>query len=290
MKKRDIEEIGLSGFPPIQTQRWNSIFLTLNYVIKNIDGITQILDSDSTPLLVMDNSIDLRNDLEPVYDFTTLCEKGNANQADLYINYRSLKAKLKVKALKSPRANRLLELIKIRFNSTADIKIAKLCYFLSNAGICEKHERFPHVTSDEVLKDCEKKAFDKEVAFFEKFSDTLDYICQKIDLDKTIVFNSFETLLKYYHPDDKNIYNFPRARNIRSLMMKYSGDLDRYIILSQFIEILQTLPASESAAERIFARMRDLIDSKQTRLSAKSLRSQIILSFYADQNRAEFSE
>lgn len=73
-------------------------------------------------------------------------------------------------------------------------------------------------------------------------------------------------------------------------MMKYSGDLDSYIILSQFIEILQTLSASESAAERIFARMRDLIDSKQTRLSAKSLRSQIILNFYADQIRAEISE
>lgn len=70
-------------------------------------------------------------------------------------------------------------------------------------------------------------------------------------------------------------------------MNKHSGDLESYIIISRFIKILQTLPASESAAERIFARMHDIINEKQTRLSEKSLRSQIILSFYVDQIKKE---
>lgn len=60
--------------------------------------------------------------------------------------------------------------------------------------------------------------------------------------------------------------------------------------MGKFIEIIQTFPASESAAERIFARMRDILNEKQTRLSAKSLRSQIFLSFYTDQIRNENNE
>lgn len=46
-------------------------------------------------------------------------------------------------------------------------------------------------------------------------------------------------------------------------MNKHSGDLESYIIISRFIKIHQTLPASESAAERIFARMHDIINEKQ---------------------------
>lgn len=236
--------------------------------------------------MIMDDLIELRNDLKPIYDFTTSCEIENANQADLYIYYRSLKAQLIMRM--TPRANRLLELVKSRFKSTLDIKISKLCYFTTNRGIKEKQERFPHVSANEALKNKEsQEKFDNEVGFFEKFSEVIQYLCSKLEFDETLILNSFETLLKCYFPSNDDIHKFPKARDIRTLMKKNSGESESYIAISEFIEIIQTLPASESAAERIFARMRDLLNIKQTRLSAESLQSQIILSFYADQIKKE---
>lgn len=125
-----------------------------------------------------------------------------------------------------------------------------------------------------------RNKFDKEVEFFSNFSDVFNHVCPKLNLDVTSVFNSFETLLIHYVPNDENVHNFPRARDIKTCMNKHSGDLESYILISRFIKILQTLPLSESAAERIFARMRDIIKEKQTR-------SQIILIFYVDQIKKE---
>lgn len=44
--------------------------------------------------MVMNSLLELKEDLEPAYEFTTICEIENANQADIYIHYRSLKVKL----------------------------------------------------------------------------------------------------------------------------------------------------------------------------------------------------
>ena len=261
MKKKDIEQLGLTGFPPIQKQRWNSIYLTLRYIIKNLDGICQILSPDDNALMVMDSLIELRDDLEPVYDFTTLCESDNANQADVYVYYRALKVKLQTRM--TQRADHLLGLIKNRFHSTLDITISKLCYFTTNAGIIEKRQRFPHVSADDALKNEDlRMKYDKEVEFFSKFSDVINHLCSKLNKDLNTVFNSFETLLKYYEPKDDNIHNFPKARDLRRILNQHSGELQSYIIISHFIEIIQTFPASESAAERIFARMRDILNEK----------------------------
>ena len=93
-EKNEIEELWLTGFPPIQSQRWNSIYLTLKYIIKNLGGIIQILETNDSALMVMNSLLELKEDLEPAYEFTTICEIENANQADIYFHYRSLKVKL----------------------------------------------------------------------------------------------------------------------------------------------------------------------------------------------------
>ena len=51
--------------------------------------------------------------------------------------------------------------------------------------------------------------------------------------------------------------------------------------------LLQVLPSSESGAERVFARMRDIFHKKQTHSSPKSLRTNLIVSFYVDQESPE---
>lgn len=145
----------------------------------------------------MNRLLELKEDLEPVYEFTTMCEIENANQADVYIHYRSLKVKLQDRL--TTRATRLLKLIKERFKSTLDIKLSKLCYFTTNAGIVEKRERIPHISEEDVLKSDEmRNKFDKEVEFFSNFSDVFNHVCPKLNLDVTSVFNSFETLLIHY--------------------------------------------------------------------------------------------
>lgn len=57
-------------------------------------GIIQILETNDSALMVMNSLLELKEDLEPAYEFTTICEIENANQADIYIHYRSLKVKL----------------------------------------------------------------------------------------------------------------------------------------------------------------------------------------------------
>lgn len=58
--------------------------------------------------MVMNSLLELKEDLEPVYEFTTMCEIENANQADVYIHYRSFKVKLQARL--TTRATRLLKL------------------------------------------------------------------------------------------------------------------------------------------------------------------------------------
>lgn len=198
-KQQEIDDLGLNGFPPIQKQRWNSVYITLNYIINNLDGLSNILDPEDNAIMIMDDLVELRNDLKPIYDFTTSCEIQNANQADLYIYYRSLKEQLITRM--TPRANRLLEIVKSRFKSTLDIKISKLSYFTTNRGIKEKQERFPHVSAHKALKNEEShKKFDKEVELFEKNYKVIQQLYSKLGFDETLIFNSFETLLKFYFP------------------------------------------------------------------------------------------
>lgn len=178
-KQQEIDDLGLNGFLPIQKQRWNSVYITLDYIINNLDGLSNILDPEDNAIMIIDDLVELRNDLKRIYDFTTSCEIQNANQADIYIYYRSLKEQLITRM--TPRANRLLEIVKSRFKSTLDIKISKLSYFTTNRGIKEKQERFPHVSVHKALKNEEShKKFDKEVEFFEKIYKVIQQLYSKL--------------------------------------------------------------------------------------------------------------
>ena len=87
--------------------------------------------------------------------------------------------------------------------------------------------------------------------------------------------------MDYYEPSNDEIYDYPRKKNLRDTFLRHSLSSDSYILLAEFIEILQVLPASKAGAERIFARMRDIHDFLQTRMSPQTLKSNLILSFYA---------
>lgn len=134
MKK--IQSLGISSFPPIQSQRLNSVFHTLNYIINNIGSICHLFTLNELAYLQMIELLNLSYLLLPIHIFTTICEANESTQARAYTAYRGMKASLRLNP--SKRAQKLLRIIKKRFHSTADIKIAKLCYFTTNMGISEK--------------------------------------------------------------------------------------------------------------------------------------------------------
>ena len=88
-------------------------------------------------------------------------------------------------------------------------------------------------------------------------------------------------MMQYYKSPNNNIKSYPQDFELRSFF-KRAEESNTYIPFSHLIGSLQVLPASEAAAERIFARMRDVYNQKQARLHPETLRTNLILSFYAE--------
>ena len=285
LTRKELQKLRITSFPPLQKQRWNSVFITLSYIITNVGSISSLFSLDEIGCFDMFELLRLQKELKPVYDFTTRCEKDDFNQADVYIEFRALESKLEI--LKTNRSKKLLSLIRKRFTNTADLDLSKLCYFTTNAGIMEKRDRFPHIPLSNIDPHDEKskKIFDDELHFIQGFEKTIKKICSKINLNSKKILKSFELMMNHYEPPDDDIHQFPSPSDLERIISKYSSEKKSYIDLAQFIEILQVLPSSEAGAERIFARMRDIYNKKQTRLSPKSLRSNLIVSFYDYQER-----
>lgn len=87
-------------------------------------------------------------------------------------------------------------------------------------------------------------------------------------------------MMYHYFPPNADIKAYPGPMELRSNLKEHVNDMVYYISLSKLIEVLMILPASVAGSERIFARMRDLYNKKQTRLSPESLHSNLIVSFY----------
>ena len=45
-KKQQINELGIRFYPPVQSQRWNSVYLTLNYIVNRLEGICKVFEPD----------------------------------------------------------------------------------------------------------------------------------------------------------------------------------------------------------------------------------------------------
>lgn len=283
LSKADIKRLNIASFPPLQKQRWNSVFITLSYIISNVGAISSLFNINEIGFFNMFDLLQLQKELRPIYEFTIKCETDNFNQANVFIEFRALESKLEV--LNTKRSKKLLSLIRKRFSITADIEISKLCYFTTNAGINEKRERFPHIplsaidTSDEESK----RKFDNEMKFIHSFEKTIQKIYAKMKLDFKTVLTAFDIMMKHYVPANDEIHQFPSPQELKSLISEYSSNETMYIDLAKFIDLLQVLPSSEAGAERVFARMRDIFHKKQTRLSPESLRTNLIVSFYVDQ-------
>ncbi|KAK8891391.1 hypothetical protein M9Y10_028599 [Tritrichomonas musculus] len=220
----------------------------LDYIINNLDGICKLFGPEEITNLKILDLIQLRSELRPIYTFTTL-----------------------------------LELARERFNTTADIQLAKICYFTTNCGLIEKGKNHQHVSSISIrdLNDPKLRLIVSEIDFISSFDQIIEETCGKLGFDTKVIKEAFEIMMDYYEPSNDEIYDYPRKKNLRDTFLRHSLSSDSYILLAEFIEILQVLPASKAGAGRIFARMRDIHDFLQTRMSPQTLKSNLILSFYA---------
>ncbi|KAK8837456.1 hypothetical protein M9Y10_036453 [Tritrichomonas musculus] len=283
LKKKDLEKLQIGFYPPLQSQRWNSIYITLRYITMNIGAISHLFTQEQIQYLQLIDLLQLQKELQPIYDFTTICESDDATQSTVFIQYRALEAQLQM--IGTPRAEKILELLNKRFTKTADIDISKLCYFITKRCLAEKHNFYPHVEKNDILdpNDANAIMYDKELSFINSFKSTIEKICHIISYDSEAIWSFFKLMMMYYHPSDCDILKYPGEDELLYFSNNYAGGNRFYIIFSKFINILQILPSSESGSERVFARMRDSHSEKQTRQSAKSLRSNIIVNFYADE-------
>lgn len=126
LSKADIDRLKIGFYPPLQSQRWNSVYNVLCYIINHLDGISKLFQQDETFSLRMDELCQLQKELAPVYAFTCMCEPDKANQATVFIAYRALEARYQV--INTFRAKKILELIQVQFNTTANLELARLCF------------------------------------------------------------------------------------------------------------------------------------------------------------------
>ena len=284
LKRSQIEELGIKSFPPLQSQRWNSIYVSLKYIIKNIDGISKLFSKNELDNLQFDELLQIKKELKPIYKFTTALEGDGINQSNVYIQYRALEATLEF--INTDRSKLILQFVHDRFTSTADIDIAKLCYFTTNAGISEKQKNYPHVSLEYAITNEERiKVFNNETKFISNFDQTIKMICEILKIDNNIILECFETFMNHYTPKNDDINDYPHLNDLRNFFLEMAGDELKAVFFSRFIDILQIFPASEASAERIFAKMRDIYNQKQTRLTPSSLRTNLILAVYQEQQR-----
>lgn len=213
----------------------------------------------------------LEEELQPIYEFTVNCEGDCITQAQVFVEFRALEAKLEV--INTDRSKRLLELAQIRFDTTADLNISKLCYYLTNAGFHEKIQRFPHVSEEDATKSLENATLlIKETEFIDSLKPTIIEICRILKIQQDLVLVAFEYMMKFFTPKNSEIKEHPTLLEIHKCFDPILNNL-HCTTFHNFIEVLSILPASEASSERVFARMRDMLNIKQTRLSAKALRS-----------------
>lgn len=131
-----------------------------------------------------------------IYEFTVNFEGYCITQAQAFVEFRALEVNLEV--INTDRSKRILGLAQIRFDTTADLNISKLCYNLINALFHEKIERFPHVLEEDATKSLENAALlIKETEFIDSFKPTIIEICRILKIQQDLVLVPFEYMMKF---------------------------------------------------------------------------------------------
>ena len=263
MKQATKYKLGLTGFPGIQQQRWNSLCGLFQFVFLDHDKIIQAFPTFSITKEIAEKYKRL---LEPHARAVTVLESNYSNQVDVYRELRTLKnewIKLSENETFQEEAKYLLKSYDERTLYTMDIRISMLAYYLTKGGIYEWRKNF--VTKLEARE--KRKEY---LALLETTADNLASIwrLKPISAGLQYYLETVEFREKSYQlPKFKDLYN--------SSLQIYDSDYCENFV--EFIQRLEVLPASEAFAERMFASMRDLVATNQKSKNPETIRNEIII-------------
>ena len=282
LTEQKIKDLGLTGYPPVQPQRWNSIHISLQYVLKNIEVLSKEF-GDAMLFRDGDYFLQIEEVLAPLHNFTTNLEGDSNDQSDVFIQYRILRGKwIALQRSGNPNADKLLKLLDERTKNTIDIKLSELAYFFSCKGMNEFAEKYPyypeHMAGDPEIR----KKISLRHLKIRKLNEKLIQVCAIWNLDFGIVSGLWSDLTQ-----QKNEYSHKYLTKIDTMQFFPDDKAEELVVFMDFVDRIACLPASEAASERIFAEMRELFSEKSTHLSPETLREELIMNYGVRKNTKE---
>ena len=287
--KSFLEEHGITGYPKYQKQRWNSWYLAIDYVLQN-EKVFNFMENDEKAACKIETLLALHPLLKLCHDFTVAIEGDSINLSVLYIEYNKLIEKLQEN--ENEYSEKLIELIEARFHSTANIGHAKLVYYCTEIGIADFQSEFEAAT---IIPQSNHEAERNRLELLEKKASLLDELHQYLaeindiwspdppslfvvnGIQPLNIFECFDSMLNNLVIEDPSPYKFPSHDQLVPLIRHRTS----LRIFFEFLQKIQTIPASEAQSERIFAKMRDILNLKMTRMKPETFHTQLILATYA---------
>lgn len=274
-----IQAKGLTGYPPVQKQRWNSYHDCLVYVNRNFDKLAELF-----PNSIIFKNADIAEEIEetirPIHVFTTDLEGDDNDQSDVFVQCRILQSKLEILSTRNEHAKKLLDIFHTRCCKTLDMKLSETIYFFSSQGLNEFADVYKYYPE---TPGCNAEADEKNSMRLEKFMEIkpkIDFLCEAWGMKHTVIANLFLTITKSQHKFEEK---YPTTSELLDILSECS--MKNYLEFDRFIQRIRILPASEASAERIFAGMRDQIDEKMHRMKPETLKSTLVINYEESKNR-----
>ena len=235
-----IKQKKLTGYPPIQQQRWNSIHDSLLYVIKNIESLSEVFP-DASVFKTNSYFLEVEEALKPLHDFTNILEGDDKDQADVFVEFRKLTNRWKeLKERKNTCAGKLLKYAKERCLTTIDINLSETIFYFTAEGMNEFARTFQYkplhlIDNDEDLLNYKNRA--NKISFVEAKIKQLQTVW---NLNVGVIIEIFKELTqeereytKKYLSDHELFQFFP------------TKETDELLPYLKFLQRIEALPASE---------------------------------------------
>ena len=267
-----IKAAGLTGYPPIQNQRWNSYHTMLVYINSNFDKLAKLF-----PNSYIFQNISLVEEIEeaikPIHDFTNNLEGDGKDQSDVYVEMRHLISKLEELKKTNAKAGKLLKQLRQRCKDTIDYKLSETIYYFSSAGLNEFPDQYPHIDDTEDDEEIPSETISR-IKKIKEIQKKVVFLCNAWNINDTSVLKVFRLLTRQHNLFEEKFITFEEL--IKILPDITDKDTKNFM---QFINYLRIIPASEASAERIFAEMRDLYSDREKSMKPETLRSALIMNF-----------
>ena len=277
MARRTKFDLKILGFPKIQEQRWNSLYLVFDYLDVHYDDVKTAFDDFAVR---QDDISKYKRLLEPHAMVITKLESDSANQVSVYKECCYLKNEwLAIEAKYDYSEVRYL-ISRYDFHTlyTMDLRISMLAYYVTKGGLKEWRKKYPMIVASVSLSEADKKQKTNSETNLNLLRDTaenLTSIWGIPDISSGLAHYLYTTTFA-----DAS-FIFPTEEELRrSELNAYNEEYCSMFI--DFIQRIRVLPSSEAQSERIFASMRELVSDKQKRLNEESIRSEAIIKLSKD--------